>query len=381
MLVLASEYPPQGATGVASHVAGLSRALVRAGHDVTVFVPADANVRDDVVDRGVRVMRAPTGLPWLPDDDVVASTASVDHHLVALLGRVGDWRPDLVHAHDWTVAWAARTLATVVGCPLVATIHATERSRHGGHLPPGTAEAIHAVESWLVWSADRVVCTSRFMLREVSEGFEIDDGAIELVPSGIDPADWAPPTPIPPRGPLVVAWGRIQYEKGFQVLAQAIARLRGRVPGLTCLIAGRGPYSPELQSQIDLEGVSDLVQLAGFVPVDQLRAQLHRAGCVVIPSLYEPFGVVALEALASRAPVVAARTGGLAEIMDGTGAAAMFEPGNAVELADRIAEVLGDRTAADSIVTRAADLLSDRYSWDAIATATEAMYRRLLDGR
>lgn len=386
MLVLAREYPPQGTTGVASHVSGLSRALVRAGHEVTVLVPADHDDRtndttrslDDATD-GVRVRRAATDLPWLPDDDVVANTASTNNHLVALLGELGDWRPDLVHAHDWDVAWAARTIATIHRCPLVATIHATERSRHGGHLPPGAAEAVHAVESWLVWTADRVVCTSRFMLREVSEGFEYDAGAIDLVPSGIDPSDWSPPNPNEERGPLVVAWGRVQYEKGFQVLAQAMARLRSRIPGVTCLVAGRGSYLPELQSQVDLEGVSDIVQLAGFVPNDELRRQLHRAGCVVIPSLYEPFGVVALEALASGAPVVAARTGGLAEIMDGTGAAAMFEPGNAIELAERIGTVLQDKSVATDLAESARRLLSERYSWDAIAAATLEVYRRLVD--
>lgn len=385
MLVLAREYPPQGSTGVASHVSGLSRALVRAGHDVTVLVPAgdddrsaDAHRRLDDAPEGVRVRRAATDLPWLPDDDVVANTASTNNHLVALLGELGDWRPDLVHAHDWDVAWAARTIATVHRCPLVATIHATERSRHGGHLPPGAPEAIHAVESWLVWTADRVVCTSRFMLREVSEGFEYDASAIDLLPSGIDPSDWSPPNGNDERGPLVVAWGRVQYEKGFQVLAQAMARLRGRIPGLSCLVAGRGSYLPELQSQVDLEGVSDIVQLAGFVPNDELRRLLHRAGCVVIPSLYEPFGVVALEALASGAPVVAARTGGLAEIMDGTGAAAMFEPGNAIELADRIGVVLQDSSIATGLTESARRLLAERYSWDAIAAATLEVYGRLV---
>lgn len=383
--MLAREYPPQGSTGVASHVSGLSRALGRAGHDVTVLVPAgnddrsaEAHRRLDDAHEGVRVRRAATDLPWLPDDDVVANTASINNHLVALLGELGDWRPDLVHAHDWDVAWAARTIATVHRCPLVATIHATERSRHGGHLPPGAPEAIHAVESWLVWTADRVVCTSRFMLREVSEGFEYDASAIDLVPSGIDPSDWSPPNANDERGPLVVAWGRVQYEKGFQVLAQAMARLRGRIPGLSCLVAGRGSYLPELQSQVDLEGVSDIVQLAGFVPNDELRRLLHRAGCVVIPSLYEPFGVVALEALASGAPVVAARTGGLAEIMDGTGAAAMFEPGNAIELAERIGSVLQDPLAATGLTESARRLLAERYSWDAIAASTLEVYGRLV---
>jgi glycogen(starch) synthase len=177
------------------------------------------------------------------------------------------------------------------------------------------------------------------------------------------------------REPLVVAWGRIQYEKGFQVLARAIGELRHRVPGVRCVIAGRGSYLPELQTHIDVEGVSDIVQLAGFVPDDELHALLQRAACVVIPSLYEPFGIVALEGMAAGAPTIVARTGGLAEILDGTDAGMLFEPGNHHELADRIADVVADPGAADRMRANAAGLLRKTYTWDAIAAETLAVYR------
>ncbi len=177
------------------------------------------------------------------------------------------------------------------------------------------------------------------------------------------------------REPLVVAWGRIQYEKGFQVLARAIGHLRHQVPGIRCVIAGRGGYLAELQSQIDIEGVGDLVHLAGFVPDDELRSLLRRAGCVVIPSLYEPFGIVALEGMAAGAPTIVARTGGLAEIVEGTGAGLLFEPGNHVELAARIREVLADHELAATMRARAAALLAQKYTWDAIAASTLGVYR------
>ena len=176
-----------------------------------------------------------------------------------------------------------------------------------------------------------------------------------------------------------MAWGRIQYEKGFQVLAQAVARLRGRVAGLACLIAGRGPYLAELQSQIDLEGVGDLVQLPGYVSDDDLRRALNRAACVVIPSLYEPFGIVALEAMAAGVPVIAARTGGLAEIIEGSDAGLLFEPGNAARLAEAIESLLTDESLAVSLRANARRLLDERYTWDAIALETAGLYARLID--
>ena len=136
------------------------------------------------------------------------------------------------------------------------------------------------------------------------------------------------------------------------------------------MIAGRGSYLPELQSQIDIAGVGDIVELPGFVSDNELRAAIHRAGCVVIPSLYEPFGVVALEALAGGAPLIVADTGGLAELVGGTGSALLFEPGNADELADCIERVLTDaRSRRRAGSYGANELLEASYSWDAIAAA------------
>ena len=87
----------------------------------------------------MRVLRANTDLPWLPDDDLVARMASANHQLTQLAARLGTWKPQVVHAHDWLVAWSADTLKTLWNVPLVATIHATERGRHGGYVPPGPA--------------------------------------------------------------------------------------------------------------------------------------------------------------------------------------------------------------------------------------------------
>ncbi len=382
VLMLSWEYPPLVVGGIAAHVDGLSRALSRAGHDVTVFsLHHPAAVDDEVVD-GVRVLRANVDLPWLPDDDLVARMASANHQLTQLAARLGRWRPQVVHAHDWLVAWTADTLKTLWNVPLVATVHATERGRHGGYVPQGMPAAINSVEWWLTYQAQAVISCSRFMVNEVLDGFELPAEKIHLVPNGVDTGHWLPPAgTTPPVGstapgePLVVAWGRIQYEKGFQVLARAIALLRHKIPGIRCVIAGRGSYLAELQSQIDVEGVGDLVQLAGFVPDEELRRLLQRAGAVVIPSLYEPFGIVALEGMAAGAPTIVARTGGLAEIVDGTAAGLLFEPGNHVDLADRISEVLTNDVLAGEMRANAAKLMADKYTWDAIASTTLGVYR------
>ena len=379
VLMLSWEYPPFVIGGIAAHVDGLARAMARGGHDVVVFSlqrhePGTPDIADDEVIEGVRVVRAAADLPWLPEGDLVARMASANHQLVGLAARLGEWRPDVVHAHDWLVAWAGDTLKTLWGVPLVATIHATERGRHGGHVPPGMPAAINAVEWWLTYQAREVIACSRFMVREVVGGFELPIEKVHLVPNGVDPRLWKLPDAAFERGPLVVAWGRVQYEKGFQVLVRAIAELRSRIPDVRCVIAGRGSYLPELQTQIDVEGVTDIVDLAGFVPDDELRRILPRAGCVIIPSLYEPFGIVALEGMAAGAPTIVARTGGLAEILDGTEAGLLFEPGDHHDLANRIEQVLSDPDKGAAMSDAAATLIEHRYTWDAIAVATIEVY-------
>jgi glycogen(starch) synthase len=377
--ILSWEYPPLVVGGIAAHVEGLATAAARAGHEVVVLSLHHQGTPDDQTIQGVRVLRARADLPWIPDHDLVARMASANHQLVQLATQLGSWRPDVVHAHDWLVAWAGDTLKTLWNVPLVATIHATERGRHGGHLPPGMPATVNAAEWWLTYQARRVICCSRFMLREVIDGFELPIEKVHLVPNGVDPSAWAPVQDGPVTNErLVLSWGRVQYEKGFQVLAGAMALLRNRVPGIRCVIAGRGSYLPELQMQVDVEGVSDIVQLAGFVPDDELRGLLHRAACVVIPSLYEPFGIVALEAMAAGAPTIVARTGGLSEIVEGTGAGILFEPGAREQLAAVLADVLTNPATAAGLKARAATLLEERYSWDAIASATVNVYRQAI---
>jgi glycogen(starch) synthase len=260
----------------------------------------------------------------------------------------------------------------------VTTFHGTERGRHGGHLGPGDAVDINSIEWWQAGRSRRVIAATKLLVRDIVDGFELDPDLVRRIPGGIAPEWWRTSGP-DERAPsartgLVLAWGRVQYEKGFQVLARAIASLRYRVAGIECMIAGRGSYLPELQSQVDLAGVGDLVDLAGFVDDNDLRSAIHRAGCVVIPSLYEPFGVVALEALAGGAPLIVADTGGLAELVGGTGSALLFEPGNAEDLAGCIERVLTDQVLADELVRRGHELLEASYSWDAIAARTVAVY-------
>jgi glycogen(starch) synthase len=389
------EFPPEVASGVASHTDGLAHAMAAAGHDVVVFTRSHPTVSDDAEIAGVRVLRSEIALPWIPDEDLIAQTASANHHLVALAASLGAWRPDVVHCHDWQTAWAGDVLSRLFDVALVATFHGTERTRHGGHLPPGRPSDVHTIEWWLAFRAQRIITTTHLLAREIASGFELDPDRIHVIANGIEPLWWRSAgardggdeagdhdiasDEASGRSAYVLTWGRVQYEKGFQVLVRAMSTVRSTVPGLGCIIAGRGSFLPELQSQIDLEGVSDLINLPGFLSDTELRSAIHRASCVVIPSLYEPFGVVALEAMAAGAPLIVADTGGLAELVSGTGAALMFEPGNAEQLAEAITRAVTEPETAAELRRRSTEVVDATYSWTAIAMRSVEIYRELSD--
>jgi glycogen synthase len=381
ILIASWEYPPLVVGGLAAHVHGLTRALVECGHEVVVFTLHHPDAPSDAVIDGVRVLRAHTDLPWCPDDQFVARMASANHQLVQLMTKLPDsWRPDIVHTHDWLTAWAGDTLKALYRVPMVATIHATERGRNGGQVPiSGQSAAIHAAEWWLTYQAKHIICCSTFMVDEVRDSFEVPADKLSAIANGVDPTTWAPPVPAPARGadgPLVVSWGRVQYEKGFQTLVEAMPALRELVPGVRAVIAGTGSYRAELAQRAEAFGVADIVEFAGFVPDKGLRSLLHEASCVVMPSFYEPFGIVALEAMSAHAPLVAANTGGLAEVLEGTDAGILFPAGDCRALAEATARMISDSAFAQRSVAAGQHLVNTNYSWTAIAEQTVAIYRQ-----
>jgi glycogen(starch) synthase len=381
--MLSPELPPLIVGGLATHVDGLSRALARHGHDVVVFTFHHDDAPDDYTFEGMRVLRAHADLPWLPERDLLARTSSANHKLVQLSAALDGWRPDVVHAHDWLVAWAGDDLRALWGVPLVATMHATERGRNGGAVPDGLPAGINAVEWWLTFHAATVITCSRFMYHEVQSAFAVPGDKLHIVPNGVDARLWSPATARShgDHGPLLAAWGRVEYEKGFQTLIAALPLLRHAHPDLRVVVAGRGSFLGELEAIAQGLGVDHMVAFPGFLPDDELRALLHTCSCAVIPSLYEPFGIVALEALAAGAPIVAAASGGLREVLDGTGAALLHRAGDAADLADVLDRMLSDSAVAARCQAAGASLVNEVYSWDAVAAATLPCYEAVMARR
>jgi glycogen synthase len=383
ILQIAWEYPPLIVGGLSAHVDGLARALARRGHDVVVLTRFHPDAPDDAVVEGVRVIRAHTDLPWTPPEQFHTGAVSANHAITRIAAPLiaEGWKPDIVHNHDWLTAWSADVLRALFDAPYVATVHATELGRNGGHLSTRNSEAINATEWWLTFTAQRVICCSDFMVEEVLRSFQVPASKLAMIPNGVDPASWAPPTNPPARTDnLIVTWGRIEYEKGFQTLIEAMPAIRARVPDAHVVVVGRGSYLDQLKWRAGELGLLDsgAVLFNGFTPDDELRALLHRATCAVIPSFYEPFGIVALEAMAAGAPCVVAASGGLREVIDGTAAGLSFPPGDVAALGDAVIALLSDHELAESSMANARHAIATRFSWDPIAEMTEQEYVALV---
>jgi glycogen synthase len=385
VLMLSWEYPPLVVGGLGRHVEALSRELVRAGHEVWVVTRGEKDEQVDEIVDGVRIRRAaldPLAIDFTTES-LLAWAQAHEHALVrAALPLLRRARPDVVHAHDWLVAQSGITLAAAAGAPLVATLHATEAGRHQGWLPAPLNRAIHSVESWLARSADEVITCSRTQRDEAARLFDLDPHAVHVVPNGVDVDRWRSAARAARRvaeqratdGPVLAFAGRLVHEKGVQTLLAALPMVRRRHPGTRLAVAGTGPYEGALRKQARQSRVARTIDWLGFVPEQKVAALFAGADVAVVPSLYEPFGIVALEAAAAGTPVLVSTAGGLVDLHADGVAVASFPAGDAGALADALDAVLGDADAARRAVTRATRTLRREYTWHAIAEATARIY-------
>jgi glycogen(starch) synthase len=397
VLMVSWEYPPVVIGGLGRHVHHLSTALAAAGHDVVVLSrrptgtdPSTHPTSDEVVD-GVRVIAAahdPHEFTF--GSDMMAWTLAMGHSMIRAgmslkslkspkspqqRGGSRPWRPDVVHAHDWLVAHPAIALAQFYDAPMVSTVHATEAGRHSGWVSGAISRQVHAVESWLVRESDSLITCSASMAEEITELFGPGLAGITVIRNGIDAARW-PFAPRRPRtGPAELLYlGRLEYEKGVHDVIAALPRIRRTHPGTTLTIAGEGTQQKWLTEQARKHKVLKAVRFAGHLDHAQLLAVLHRADVAVLPSHYEPFGIVALEAAAAGIPLVTSDIGGLGEaVIDGqTGVSC--PPRDVAKLASAVRTVLDDPDAAQRRARAARERLTSAFDWRTVADETAQVY-------
>ncbi|PRC42838.1 glycogen synthase [Mycobacterium sp. ITM-2017-0098] len=382
ILLVSWEYPPVVIGGLGRHVHHLATDLARAGHDVVVLsrrptgTDPQTHPTTDEVHEGVRVIAAAEDPhEFTFGTDMMAWILAMGHAMVRAGLVLADWRPDIVHAHDWLVANPAVALAQFFDVPLVSTIHATEAGRHSGWISGAVSRQVHALESWLVHDSDSLIACSASMRDEITALFGPDLGEISVIPNGIDTDGWPFAQRRPRPGPAeLLYFGRLEYEKGVHDAIAALPRIRRTHPGTTLTIAGDGTQLDFLTAQARKHKVLKATNFVGRVDHSQLLTLLHRADAAVLPSHYEPFGIVALEAAAAGTPLVTSTAGGLGEAVIHGVTGVSCPPGDVAAFADAVRSLLDSPAAAQQRATAARERLTSDFAWQTVAAETSQVY-------
>jgi glycogen synthase len=387
VLILSWEYPPLIEGGLARHVRKLAEQLVAVqGVEVHVLTRGDERMPAEDELEGVFVHRVRE--PTRPRDlgEFVTWVEHMNADMLAAGVELGDrFDFDLVHGHDWLVAVAGDHLANRFRCPLVVTIHATEYGRHQGWVDAHPQSHIHGVERWMANRADRVITCSHYMREHVADIYGLEESRVTVIPNGIDPLDLQPVDDLDrlraqfaaPDERLVVLVGRLVYEKGFQLALEALPGLIERLGDVRFLVAGSGTHEQELRRQAAELGLDAHGTFLGWIGDDVLHSLYRIADLCVIPSIYEPFGLVALEAMASGCPCIVADTGGLREIVpEDERVGLRFNGGDAEHLATMVERLLTDDALRDRLVAEASEHVL-RFDWADVARQTSALYAQL----
>ncbi|WP_026918277.1 glycosyltransferase family 4 protein [Gordonia shandongensis] len=384
VLIVSWEYPPVVVGGLGRHVHHLAEAVAGHGHEVIVLTrqpsgtDAATHPTTDTVVNGVRVIAVAEDPPVFDfGADMMAWTLAMGHGFVraGLAILRGESAPDVIHAHDWLVAHPAIALAEYFDVPLVATLHATEAGRHSGWVAGDVNRQVHSVEWWLANAADSIITCSSSMRDEVDTLFGPELAPVTVIQNGIDVGTWSYADRTRRIGPPELLFaGRLEYEKGVQDLLEALPRIRRAHPGTRLTVAGDGTQSDWLQQLSREFRVATAVDFAGRQDHAGMLALMHRCDAIVLPSRYEPFGIVALEAAATGIPIVASNAGGLGEAVEDGRTGLSFDPTDVAGLTDAVCAALDDPVGAQRRARLGRDRLTEEFTWPVIGARTATVY-------
>ncbi len=387
--MLSWEYPPRIVGGISPHVRDLSQQLQAKGIEVHVVTKHTPLAPDEEIEpSGVQIHRV--HLADQPNDflhEIQLLNQATDRRVRQLLEN---WRPGgqptILHAHDWLSLDSARELKYEYKLPMVATVHATESGRHSGIFNE-TSRYIHEQEYWLTYEAWRVIVCSQFMKEEVVRLFNCPADKVDIIFNGVEPDkfefEWSDKDRIAHRAKLarpeekiVMYVGRFVREKGIHVLLNAASVILAQEPNTKFLIVGGGNRD-KFEKFVHWAGLQDKVLFTGFMANRSLHQLYRVADVAVFPSLYEPFGIVALEGMAAGAHVVASDAGGLKEVVlhDQTGTLSFAD--NPESLAWAILRVLRNPEQAEKMATQAKIRLRTDFDWSLLADQTIKVYNKV----
>ena len=385
ILMLTWEYPPRVVGGISRVVYDLSHRLIKDGHDVTVVTYRDGEVPYYEDDKGVKVYRVDNYM--IQPNNFIDWILQLNFNMVEKASQIiaEQGKFDVIHAHDWLVANAAKTLKHSFDIPIVATIHATEAGRNSGIREPNQ-KYINDTEWMLTYEANEVIVNSNYMKSEVQRLFGLPFEKINVVPNGVNLNKFTGMDRdytfrrryAMDNEKIILFMGRLVYEKGIQYLIEAMPKVLNSYHDAKLVIAGKGGMLDELKAQADYLGISNKVYFAGYMNGKDVERMYKAADISVFPSTYEPFGIVALEGMLAERPIVVSDAGGLGEIVEHGVTGMKSYCGNPNSIADSILELLFNPELCDNIVKKAKTKVKENYNWQKIAQDTHFTYQKAI---
>ena len=385
ILMLTWEYPPRVVGGISRVVYDLSHRLIKDGHEVTVVTYRDGDVPYFEDDKGVKVHRIDNYM--INPNNLIEWVMQMNFAMVSKVNQIiaEEGTFDIVHAHDWLVAYAAKTIKESFAIPIVSTIHATESGRNSG-IHDETQRYINDTEWMLTYESTEVIVNSNYMKSELQRLFGLPFEKINVVPNGVNLNAF---TGVErdyefrrryamDNEKIILFMGRLVYEKGVQHLIAAMPKILNGYHDAKLIIAGKGGMMDELKQQVHSLGIDNKVYFAGYMNGKDVQKMYKAADISVFPSTYEPFGIVALEAMLAENPVVVSDIGGLNEIVQHRENGMKSYAGNANSIADSVLELLFDHQLCANIVKKAKNKVRNEYNWNKIAQDTHFTYQKAI---
>jgi alpha-maltose-1-phosphate synthase len=379
VLLLSREYPPHVYGGAGVVVDHLSRALARrAGVEVRCFGNVDHSAA------GLRVRGYPDWerLGHAPAARYAAALQALSVDLAMARDPVV---ADVVHAHTWYVAFAGVLVRALFDLPLVVTLHSIEPLRPWKQDQLGAGYTVSSwVERMAVEQAERVIAVSHEMRADVLRHFRVPPERVVVIPNGIDPEAFRRTdrrealARYDIRPPYVLFVGRISEQKGLFHLLEAAMSFPEDVQLVLCAST---PDTPELESRLAAQVAAQprVRWINAMLPREEVVQLYSHALVFVCPSVYEPFGLINLEAMACGTPVVATRVGGIPEVVVDDETGWLVPPADPAALASAVVRLLADPERAAAFGRAGRRRVEAQFSWDRIAALTLDVYREAMD--
>ncbi|MGR3765027.1 glycosyltransferase [Rossellomorea sp. NS-SX7] len=378
VLILSWEYPPNIVGGLSRHVYDLANNLVKKGKRVHVLTARSKDSLPYETVEGVTIHRVHPLHPYEENffNWVFDLNQAFVHYAHELISKE---KITHIHAHDWIVSTSAIKLKEFHSLPLITTIHATEHGRNQG-IYTELQQKIHQEEQMLVSASDHLIVCSDHMKEEVRSLFTFE-APIEVIPNGVELErleHLSSEHSIEEKRPYFFSIGRMVHEKGFETLIRAASLLKGEGHEVSFIIAGKGPMLEHYRQIVQNEHLDDMVFFTGFISDEKRNSYLKNCLAVIFPSLYEPFGIVALEAMAFRKGVVASDTGGLKSIVKHEHTGLVFQPDNEFNLYTLLLSLINDPEKSERLGEKGFRMAKSLFSWERIADQTMHVYEDVL---